>query len=58
MEKSELEVGVTGDSNGLNTTKSPGEGSLQSLDPRIVSKLRRKMDFILLPTLALMYTFK
>jgi len=33
------------------------EGS-QSFDPKIVSKLRRKMDFIVLPTLVVMYTFK
>lgn len=32
--------------------------NMEALDPRVVRKLRLKVDLIILPTLAIMYTFK
>ncbi|KEF59821.1 uncharacterized protein A1O9_04669 [Exophiala aquamarina CBS 119918] len=58
MEKGGHEVGVMGSPASLGkATSYEGTGILQPLDPQIVGKLRRKMDLILLPTLAVMYTF-
>ena len=39
-------------------TDSPSNAETVSLDPRAIRKLRLKMDLIILPTLAIMYTFK
>lgn len=39
-------------------TDSPSNGEAVSLDPRAIRRLRLKMDLIILPTLAVMYTFK
>lgn len=38
--------------------ESPSNGETVLLDPRAVRKLRLKVDLIILPTLAIMYTFK
>jgi len=35
----------------------PGS-SVSAFDPQVIRKLRLKIDFIILPTLATMYTFK
>lgn len=37
---------------------SHSNGETIALDPRVIRKLRLKIDFIILPTLAIMYTFK
>jgi hypothetical protein len=55
-EKSDYDSGVTAQalSHGFITNG----GNLVEFDPKVVRKLRLKIDFIILPTLAIMYTFK
>ncbi|KAK5053810.1 hypothetical protein LTR84_001772 [Exophiala bonariae] len=58
MEKIEFELSTRGTPDRPDKERAVEEdGGLRQFDPKTVSKLRRKMDFILLPTLALMYTF-
>lgn len=50
-EKSEYNSGVA-------ARDGSDDGSVLAFDPKVVRRLRTKMDLIILPTLAIMYTFK
>ncbi|KAK5047746.1 hypothetical protein LTR84_006411 [Exophiala bonariae] len=56
-EKSEYSSGVAARAGPGSDDFATGDGNVVVFDPRVVRKLRRKMDFIILPTLATMYTF-
>lgn len=43
---------------GSEESGSVANAAVQELDSRVIRKLRLKVDLIILPTLAVMYTFK
>lgn len=55
-EKSKYDSGVAAQA-GSDEFVIHGDNDL-AFDPKVVRKLRLKIDFIILPTLAIMYTFK
>lgn len=55
-EKSDYESGVTAQA--LSDKFVTNGGNVLLFDPKVVRKLRLKVDFIILPTLAIKYTFK
>lgn len=57
LEKSEQST-VNAQAESVATDSPSNNGESVSLDPRAIRKLRLKMDLVILPTLAIMYTFK